>query len=139
MTGEIAAHDGVQHHRPYYVHFPPHPAREDDPHYIDFNHYHRKTRATARCYIGERVGFDACADVQGNPCPPPADGGEQAGLELHHAHIEFALQEGISLEALEADYPGVSDHRGEAGAHSVSHSDWEASQYVLGLIKGTND
>lgn len=159
MTGEVAAHDGVQHHRPYFVHFPPHPAREDDPHYIDFNHYHRKTRATARCYIGERVGFDACADAQGNPCPPPADGGEQAGLELHHAHIEFALQEGISLEALEVDYPGVSDawnvgawvesatnlrwlcvrhHRGEAGAHSVSHSDWEASQYVLGLIKGTD-
>lgn len=150
---EIPAHDQSTTHR-YVMHFPPHPAREDDPHYRDFDHYHRRTRAAARCFIGERIGFSDCRDAQGNPCPPE-EGGRQPGLELHHAHVEFSLQNGISLEALEKDYPGISDaesvgawveseanfrwlcayhHRGPAGAHTASHSDWEASQYVLGLI-----
>lgn len=154
MADEVAAHDALQSHH-YLVHFPPHPPRESDPHYVDFNHYHRKTRKTARCYVGERIGFDECRDAQGNPCPPPADGGEQPGLELHHAHVEFALQQGIDLKALEKDYPGISDatsvgawvesdvnfrwlcvvhHRGYAGAHTASHADWEAGQYVPGLI-----
>lgn len=148
------AHDAVQSHR-YLLHFPEHPAREDDPHYVDFDHYHRKTRATARCWIGERIGFGDCSDAQGRMCPPPEDGGEQPGLELHHSAIEFSLQNGVSLSALEKDYPGVSDaesvgawvesaqnlrwicawhHRGAAGAHTASHSDWSASAYVQGLI-----
>ena len=148
-----AAHDGVQSHR-YVVHFPEHPARTDDPHYVDFNHYHKRTRPTARCYVGERIGFQDCRDAQGNPCPAP-ESGEQAGLELHHAHVEFSLQNGIDLKALEKDFPGISDttnvgawvesdanfrwlccfhHRGPGGAHTASHSDWEASQYVPGLI-----
>jgi len=151
---EVAAHEAAQSHH-YWVHFPPHPARKDDPHYVDFDHYHRKTRATARCYIGERIGFGECRDAQGNPCPPPEGGGEQPGLELHHAHVEFSLQNGIDLVALEKDYPGISDptqvgawvesasnfrwlcchhHRGPAGAHTAAHADWEASQYVPGLI-----
>lgn len=76
-------------------------------------------------------------------------------LELHHAHIEFSLANGVSFQALEIDYPGISNpaevgswvesepnfrwlcvkhHRSvEAGAHSISHSDWEASQYVIGM------
>lgn len=149
----VAAHDQVSSHR-YIVHFPPHPARKSDPHYVDFDHYHRKTRPSARCYVGERIGFDECRDAQGNPCTINA-AGEQSGLELHHAHIEFALQQGVDLAALEHDYPGVSDpnevgawvesasnfrwlcvfhHRGPAGAHTITHSDWEAGQYVLGLI-----
>ncbi len=136
------------------MHFPEHPARTDDPHYVDFNAYHRKNRATARCYIGLRIGFDECRDAQGNLAPAP-ETGEQAGLELHHAHIEFSLQNGVDLKALEVDYPGVSDpsqvgawvesaenlrwycawhHRGPGGAHSASHSDFEASQYVKSLI-----
>ena len=140
----------------YMMHFPAHPARVDDPHYKDFDHYHRKTRQTARCYIGERVGYHDCVDEHGSPCPPPADGGEQPGLELHHAHVEFSLQNGISLKALEKDYPGISNraeigewveseanfrwlcayhHRGAGGAHTAAHADFEASQYVLGLIK----
>jgi hypothetical protein len=69
--------------------------------------------------------------------------------------VEFSLQNGISLTALEKDYPGISDptqvgawvesetnfrwlcvhhHRGAAGAHTASHADYEASQYVIGLI-----
>lgn len=147
------AHTTPQTHR-YLVHFPPHPARVDDPHYVDFDHYHRKTRPTARCYVGERIGFGDCRDAQGDPCTIDADG-KQSGLELHHAHVEFSLQQGVSLEALEVDYPGISNpdevgawveteanfrwlcvhhHRGAAGAHTASHSDWEAGQYVLGLI-----
>lgn len=151
---EVPAHVTAETHR-YLVHFPPHPAREDDPHYRDFDHYHRRHRAGARCYVGERTGFQDCRDVHGRPCPPPPAGGQQQGLELHHAHVEFALQQGINLTALEHDYPGVSNpdevgawveseanfrwlcvhhHRGPAGAHSVSHADWEAACYVLGLI-----
>jgi hypothetical protein len=150
---DVEAHDAVQSHR-YLMHFPPHPAREHDPHYKDFDHFHRQYRDTARCHIGERVGFDTCRDAQGNPALP-VDGGAQPGLELHHAHIEFSLQNGISLSALAKDYPGVDDpnevgkwvesgtnfrwlcawhHRGAAGAHTASHADWEASQYVLGLL-----
>lgn len=156
---EIAKHASGETHR-YMVHFPPHPAREDDPHYKDFDAYHRKTRATARCYIGERVGFHDCRDEHGDPCPPPAGAGEQPGLELHHSHVEFSLQNGVSLKALERDYPGISSkdevgawieseanfrwlcvfhHRGAGGAHTASHSDWEASQYVLGLISPEAD
>lgn len=145
------AHDQISTHR-YLVHFPPHPARTSDPHYKDFDHYHRKT-ATARCYIGERIGFDDCTDAQSVPVSVD-DTGQMSGLELHHAHIEFALQQGVDLAALEVDYPGVSNpnevgawvetaanfrwlcvfhHRGMGGAHTITHSDFEAEQYVRGL------
>ena len=151
---EVPGHEAAQSHR-YVVHFPPHPARTSDPHYADFNAYHHRTRATARCYVGERVGWGDCRDAQGKPCPPPEGPGQQPGLELHHAHVEFSLQNGVSLAALEKDYPGISDpdqvgswiesdanfrwlcvfhHRGPGGAHTASHSDWEAQQYVFGLI-----
>lgn len=149
----VAAHAQVESHR-YLMHFPDHPAREGDPHYADFHAYHRAHRAAARCYIGERAGFGDCADSLGAPAPPPASG-EQPGLELHHAHVEFSLTNGVSLTALEKDYPGISNpdevgawvesganfrwlcayhHRSQAGAHGASHSDFEASQYILGLI-----
>jgi hypothetical protein len=109
MTNAVTpAHTATQGHR-YVIHFPEHDARVGDPNYADFNAYHRKTRKAARCYVGERVGFGDCQDEDGVPCPPPIGRGEQPGLELHHAHIEFSLQNGISLTALEVDYPGVSD------------------------------
>lgn len=151
----VAAHEGAQTHH-YTVHFPPHPARTSDPHYVDFDHYHRLHRKTARCYVGQRIGFDDCRDAQGKPTPAPADpNDEQEGLELHHAHVEFSLQQGIDLTALEKDFPGISDptqvgawvesdqnfrwlcvfhHRGPGGAHTAAHADWEAEQYVRGLI-----
>lgn len=153
-AGAVAAHTAVQAHH-YLVHFPAHPARTSDPHYVDFNAYHKAHRAAARCYIGERIGYGDCMDDKGRPCPPPAGGGEQPGLELHHHIIEFSLQQGVDLAALEHDYPGISDptqvgawiesdtnfrwlcvfhHRGAAGAHTAAHADWEASQYVQGLI-----
>src|SRR5258708_1520084 len=149
----VAAHQAAQTHH-YMMHFPPHPARTADPHYADFNAYHKAHRATARCYIGERIGFGDCMDAQMHLSPPVPDG-QQPGLELHHAPVEFSLQNGISLTALEKDYPGISDpsqvgawvesganfrwlcawhHRGGAGTHTAAHADWEASQYVQGLI-----
>ena len=155
-TAAVAAHTGQQSHS-YTVHFPAHPARTSDPHYKDFDHYHRQTRAAARCYVGERIGFGDCLDAQGDPCVIDT-AGQQSGLELHHAHIEFSLQNGVDLAALEVDYPGVSNpdevgawvetaanfrwlcvfhHRAAGGAHTASHSDWEAEQYVRSLISKT--
>lgn len=151
---QVAAHEAVQSHK-YMVHFPPHPARTSDPHYVDFNHFHTKYRPAARCFIGEKIGtFDECLDAQGHPVVIDAKG-EMSGMELHHAHVEFSLQNGIELSALEKDFPGISDptqvgawvesdanfrwlcvfhHRAAGGAHTASHSDWEAEQYVRGLI-----
>ena len=150
---DVPAHSAKQTHS-YVVHFPEHPARTSDPHYVDFNHYHTLHRPTARCYVGERIGFDECKDAQGNVVTIAASG-EQSGLELHHAFVEFSLQNGVSLSALEHDFPGISNpdevgawvesdqnfrwlcvfhHRAAGGAHTASHSDWTASNYVLGLI-----
>jgi hypothetical protein len=151
----VAAHDAAQSHH-YTVHFPPHPARTSDPHYVDFNHFHKIHRPTARCFVGAKIGYQDCRDAQGKPTPAPDDANaEQAGLELHHAHVEFSLQQGIDLAALEKDFPGISNptqvgawvesdqnfqwlcvfhHRGPGGAHTAAHADWEAEQYVRGLI-----
>lgn len=136
---DVAAHSAAQTHR-YVMHFPAHPARKGDPHYVDFNAYHRAHVATATCYVGDRIGKDECS---------------KGPLELHHAHIEFSLQNGVDLAALEVDYPGISNpdevgawieseqnfrwlcafhHRGHAGTHTVSHADWEAGQYMKGLF-----
>lgn len=135
------AHDQATTHR-YVVHYPEHPPRTSDPHYRDFEAYRRRTEATAHCAIGEhRDDYTEC-DLE-HP------------LELHHAHIEFSLQNGVDLAWLEADYPGVSDpssvgawvesaanlmwlcrahHRGAGGVHVASSSDYEAEKYVRGLI-----
>jgi len=124
----------------YVVHYPPHEPRESDPNYKDFNAFRRKTAANAKCSIGDHRGdFTDCA----------------GGLELHHAHIEFSLQNGVDLKWLEVDYPGVSNpdevgawvesaqnliwlcekhHRGVGGIHHASASDFEAEKYVKNLI-----
>jgi len=129
----------------YTVRFPEHPARENDPHYIDFNHIHtawKKDPDKWQCFIGKHRGdFSECDLVH--------------PLELHHAHVEFSLQNGIELAWLEKDYPGISDpdklgawvesadnlmvlcqfhHRGHGGAHVASASDFEGLKYVRGLI-----
>jgi len=138
----------------YLVHYPDHYPRATDPHYKDFEAFHHAHRATARCWVGLRIGFDECRDAQG-VLAPVVVGSPQPGLELHHDHIEFAVQNGVDLSALEVDYPGVSNpdevgawvesganfrwlcayhHRMGAGAHSVDHSNWEAEQYIKGLV-----
>lgn len=136
---DTPAHDQATTHH-YVAHYPPHPPRTEDPHYRDFEAYRRRTHATAKCAIGEhRSDFSEC------------DG----GLELHHAHVEFSLQNGVDLAWLEKDYPGISNpddvgawvesaanlqwlcefhHRGHGGVHVASASDFEAEKYVRGLI-----
>lgn len=133
------AHDQhVSHH--YTVHYPAHEPRETDPHYKDFDAYRRRTHKTAKCAIGEhRNDYTDC----------------RGPLELHHAHVEFALQNSIDLVWLEQDYPGISDpgsvgawvesaanlvwlclfhHRGHGGVHVASAADFEAEHFVRGLI-----
>lgn len=150
----VPAHDQQVTHR-YMLHYPEHPARTDDPHYVDFDHYHRTHRAAARCLLGSRLGYDTCRTAQAGPAVPDPATGVQPGLELHHSHVEFALQNAVDLALLEADYPGISDrsqlgawveteanfawycawhHRGAAGVHTLSASDWEAERYVRGLV-----
>lgn len=139
MAAETAAHSQQQTHS-YTVHYPAHPPRKGDPHYVDFEAYRRKTKATAKCVIGEhRSDFSECS----------------GGLELHHSHVEFSLQNGVDLRWLEHDYPGISDpeavgawvesadnlqwlcefhHRGHGGVHVATASDYEAERFVRGLI-----
>lgn len=135
MSGLVAAHDQVEAHR-YTVHYPDHAPRPDDPHYRDFEAYRRRTHATAVCGMAATGG---CAGL----------------LELHHAHVEFALANAVDLALLERDYPGVSTpdevgawietaanllwlctfhHRGHGGVHVASASDYEAERYVRELI-----
>lgn len=136
---EVAAHEQAE-TRHYTMHFPPHPPREDDPHYKDFEAYRRRTHATARCQFAVETGVDF-------EC--------HGGLELHHSHVEFSLQNGVDLTVLEKLYPGVSNadevgawvesaenlvwlcaghHRGHGGVHTAAASDWEAEKFVRGLI-----
>ena len=133
------AHDQNETHR-YVVHYPEHEPREHDPQYADFHHYRQSTYKTAKCALGlERGDFSEC----------------KGPLELHHCHVEFALQNGVELKWLEKKYPGISNpdkvgawvesadnllwlcvfhHRGHAGVHVTSASDYEAEKFVRGLI-----
>lgn len=145
MTAPVAAHAQAETHR-YGVRFPEHPARTDDPHYVDFEHLRREWKADPerwQCAVGKHRGdFSECDLTR--------------PLELHHAHVEFALQNGVDLGWLEVDYPGISDpaavgawvesadnllvlcvfhHRGHGGVHVASASDFEAEKYVRGLIE----
>lgn len=138
------AHDQAETHH-YTVHFPPHAARADDPHYADFNHLHaawKKDPDKWQCAVGKHRGdFSECDLTK--------------PLELHHSHVEFSLQNGVDLAWLEADYPGISDpeqvgawvesapnlevlcvfhHRGHGGVHVAAAADFEAEKYVRGLI-----
>ena|ERR1017187_7464384 len=129
------AHNQVFKHS-YTIHYPAHEPRQDDPHYVDFESYRKAHIATAVCplaYTGECGG----------------------GFELHHAEVEYAMQNEIDLAWLERDYPGISDpanvgawvesgqnlvfycenhHRGAGGVHNATASDWQAERYVKGLI-----
>jgi hypothetical protein len=122
--------------------YPAHPAREDDPHYKDFHHYHESTKKDPiiyRCAWAVEVNdFSQC------PAGP---------LELHHSHVEFSMQNGVDLVHLEHAYPGISDpssvgawvesaanlvwycayhHRAQSGGiHHLAAADFEASKWVL--------
>ena len=134
-----AAHDQKVTHS-YLVHYPAHPPRESDPHYVDFEAFRRRTHATAVCAFAAETGVT---------------GECHGGLELHHSHVEFSLQNGVDLAVLEKAYPGISDptqvgawvesaanlewlcewhHRGQGGKHSAAVADYEAERFVRGLI-----
>lgn len=159
----VAAHVQGETHS-YTMHFPAHPARTSDPHYKDFNHFHKTHGPDARCAIAVRFDETGDAAPVRQPDKPHrlvGAGEQRAGcdtthpIELHHAHVEFSLQNGVDLAALEKDYPGISDpdevgawvetganfiwycvfhHRGHGGAHTASASDFEAEKYVRNLI-----
>lgn len=134
------AHDQPVTNR-YVMHYPDHEPRESDPHYRDFNHYRRTHVGTAKCQFSVDRGDD--------------DSECGGGLELHHSHVEFSLQNAVDLALLENEYPGISNrdelgawvesganlvflcarhHRGYGGVHHASASDWEAAQFVRNLI-----
>lgn len=123
----------------YVMHYPEHPPRTSDPHYIDFEHYRKSHIATAKCAYAD--------SATGNLCTTQ--------LELHHKIIEFSLQNGVDFVVLEKDFPGISNpnevgawvesdqnfeffcsfhHRGHGGVHTASSSDFEAERYVSNLI-----
>lgn len=129
----------------YLEHYPEHGAREGDPHYKDFHHYHEATKhdpEVYQCLIGkDRGDFSECT--------------LDRPLELHHAHIEWAVQNGVDLAMLERQYPGVGNpdelgawvesaanlvwlcvfhHRGHGGAHVASASDFEAQRFLKGFL-----
>lgn len=126
----------------YLVRYPDHDPREGDPHYRDFEDYRRRTKDSAQCDFGVRRGDHSECSLD-------------KPLELHHAHIEFAMANEVNLAWLDHDYPGVSDpeavgmwvesavnllwlceahHRGPGGVHNASASDYEAERYISNLI-----
>lgn len=138
----------------YTISYPAHYPRARDPAYHAFNVYRRAHIDKAVCYVGERVGFRECADSHGDlmldqpGCP---------GLELHHRILEFSLINEVDLEALQRDFPGLTDprkvaawaesdanfmflcakhHRGYGGIHHAAYADFEGALYVKGLIGG---
>jgi hypothetical protein len=140
---EIAAHRQAETHR-YTVAYPAHgDGRDTDPHYKAFHAFHRKFGPAAKCLVGEHVGFEHCS---------------KGPLQLHHAFLEWALQNAASPTALHKDFPAIRDdatqgeidawveqdtnfrwlcqfhHVGHGGAHVASHSDWSAQLYVPDLI-----
>lgn len=138
MSQDIAAHSQSTTHN-YLMHYPEHPARPDDPHYVDFEAYRRNHIASAQCLYKSSADGDQCTDQ----------------LELHHKIVEFSLQNGVDLAVLEKDFPGISDpsqvgawvesdpnfewlcsfhHRGHGGVHVASSSDFQAEKYVKDLI-----
>lgn len=155
MGGKTTPAHGQQFTERFTIAYPEHSPRQDDPNYVDFEHYHRLNRAAARCGKGLQMGtFDECRDAQGKPAPAP-ETGEQPGLELHHRWVEFALQNGINLERFEHKFPGISDpvnvgdwvesdpnfewlcawhHRGHAGAHTLPVSLWHSEDLVADLV-----
>jgi len=141
----VPAHEQrISHH--YAMRYVEHGARPGDPHYKDFNHLKRQWMNDPekwQCAIGKKIGdFSECS--------------LDRPLEIHHSHIEWALLNEIDLVRLNHIYPGVGDpdtlgawvesaenlvvycafhHRGHAGAHVASASDYEGILFVKDLIQ----
>jgi hypothetical protein len=141
----VPAHIQAVTHR-YSIAYPEHGPREADPHYADFHHYKAQRKASGDwiCdFAKEHRGGDQSECDLSKP------------LECHHKHIEQALLNDVDLALLEPAYPGVSaqgvgawvqsalnlellcvwHHRGHAGAHTASYSDYGASFYIPHMIQ----
>jgi hypothetical protein len=141
---QVKAHVQAETHR-YLVAYPDHAPRESDSYYADFRAYKalRRDAGTWTCdFAAAHRGGDTSECDLAKP------------LEAHHRHIEFAVLNSVDLTLLEPDYPGVSamgvgkwvesaanlmllcvfHHRGHAGVHTASASDYEAASYVRRLI-----
>lgn len=145
MSDEVAAHDQVVDHR-YTVVYPAHEPREQDPHKSDFEEYKRRRKAEGTYYCDFAHQFRAGDSSECDLTKP---------LECHHKIIEFALKNGVDLKLLEKDFPGISQmdvgawidsdqnlellcvkhHRGHAGKHVAAYADFEAQEYVRGLLR----
>jgi hypothetical protein len=129
----------------YSVSYPEHGPRTSDPHYADFHAYKalRRKAGTYYCDFAKAYrGGDTSECDNANP------------LECHHRIIEFATLNSVDLALLEPAYPGVSTmgvgawvesaenlellcvkhHRGNAGVHTASASDYAAYEYVRRLL-----
>lgn len=141
MDETVPAHDQTFTHR-YSVRYPEHGPREGDPAYVDFEHYRRAHVADATCQFAVERGDDSECD-------------KEHPLELHHAHVEWAMLNEVDFALLERRYPGISDpskvgewaetgenlefrcrfhHRGPGGVHTATVSDYEAEHFVRDLI-----
>ena len=138
--GQTDAHPQLSSNK-YTIMYPAHPAREDDPHYKDFHHYHESTKKDPEIY--------QCTWAKETGDKSQCDNGP---LELHHSHIEFALQNAVDLKHLAAAYPGVDTpeevgawvesavnlvwlcakhHRAQdGGIHHLAAADYEASKWL---------
>src|ERR1019366_10512239 len=107
-----AAHSQVASHR-YVMSYPWHYPRVDDPNYVDFEAFHKKHGPDARCTFAIHGTLDGdTGPLRQTEVPHRLIGpGEVRAqcdtthpIELHHAHVEFSLQNGIDLVLLEKDY-----------------------------------
>src|SRR6476661_9829956 len=149
MTNITPGHITAAHEQPhsshYNVHFPEHGTREDDPYYKEFEHFRKRAKKDPSlyvCAVGKRRG-----DMSDCTLDKP--------LELHHSHIEWALQNEVDLDMVRHQYPEITDahelghwiesdenlvflcqfhHRGHGGAHVASASDFEGQHFVRHLI-----
>ncbi len=126
MSNVVAAHDRTR-RITLIERYPAHEPRENDPHYTLFNAARRRMRA---------AGLLRCAVC-----------GATSNIELHHTHVEFAVQNAVDIERLNEllglhlddegfkswiEGPGnleplcVKHHRTIFGVHNLPEPDWNA-------------
>ncbi len=140
----VKAHNQSVSHK-YNIKYPSHGPREKDPHKHDFLEWKKRRKETNTYYcdfahLHRNDDFSECDDTR--------------PLEAHHDVIEMAMANEVDFTLLEKDYPGISadnigawidsddnlvllcafHHRGHGGIHVASSADYEASEYIRGLL-----
>ncbi len=133
MSGEPHSRNRTVRVREWY---PAHAPRRDDPHYAAFR------RVRLRLALAGKLVCWRCG----------ATGAAGAPIELHHAYVEWALQNGIDVARLAALHPefDITDresflawvnsegnllplcvrcHRGEEAIHALPYPTWLAGRY----------